>query len=67
MAKDKVPVNAVEKVGNQIHLNPGADAANLDPIRAARLLKEGKEDKLQELHNTPVYDLDEDDIIIEES
>ena len=64
--KDKKPVQPVEWKNGEPHLNPGADGANVDWLRAARLKRQGKEKELKEKFDTPVYDIDEDDFETED-
>ena len=55
-------VKAIERnAKGEIVFNLSADAGNADWIRAARLKKAGKLDELKKLHDTPMYEIDDDD------
>ena len=47
--------------GEIININLCADAGNADWIRAARLTKAGKEEELKKLHDTPMYEIDDEE------
>ena len=55
MKKRVKPIEKNKK--GEIPFNLDSDAVNADWIRAARLLKEGKKEELNELLNTPMYKL----------
>lgn len=44
----------------EIIYNLDSDAGNADWIRAARLKKAGKLEELKKLHDTPMYELEDD-------
>ena len=68
MSKKRKIVRHVEKVGDEVIINLDADEANLDWIRAARLMvkaEEGDKEAEKELErrmNTPVEEIEIDDI-----
>ena len=54
-------VKAITKnAKGEIVFNMSADAGNADWIRAARLKKAGKLEELKKLHDTPMYELEDD-------
>jgi hypothetical protein len=50
----RIPVNTIstDENGNNLRINIASTAANDDWIRAARLLKEGKQEEYDKLSNT---------------
>ena len=56
----KVKPIEYNKDGSIKIINLAADAGNADWIRAARLKKLGKLDELKKLHDTPMYELDDE-------
>ena len=46
-----LPVNGMEMVDGKLQINLSATASNDDWIRAARLLKEGKQEEFDKLDN----------------
>ena len=56
----KVKPIEYNKDGSIKIINLAADAGNADWIRAARLKKAGKLDELKKLHDTPMYELDDE-------
>lgn len=57
----KVEPIEYNKDGSIKMINLDADAGNADWIRAARLKKAGKLEELKKLHDTPMYELEDDD------
>jgi len=55
----KVPVNAIEVKNGEFSFNLACDGANVDPIRAARLIKQGKLDEIKELESHGTYTEDD--------
>jgi hypothetical protein len=46
----------IEIKDGKAHFNLACDLANSDPIRAARLLEQGKNKELKEMEQTEVYE-----------